>query len=126
MKMMMDRLGAVNGIMENTGTETKWRRLEVAVDSGASVLINPDELSDHFVRDTVASKAGESNLPQPPVPFRTWEKSALMLTREESLRAVNFTVAPVAKPLAVVKKMCAVGHTVELDDDGSNVQQIHW
>ena len=37
MKMKMDRLGAVNGIMENTGTEAKWRRLEVAVDSGASI-----------------------------------------------------------------------------------------
>ena len=101
MKMKMDRLGAVNGIMENTGT-------------------------DHFVRDTVASKAGESNLHQPPViPLRTWEKSALMLTRDESLRAMKFNVAPVAKPLAVVKKMCAVVHTVEFDDDGSNVSQIH-
>ena len=53
MLMKMDRLGAVNETMENTGTEAKWRRLEVAVDSGAcDSVINPDELPDHPVRDT--------------------------------------------------------------------------
>ena len=48
MKMKMDRLGAVNETIENSGTEAKWRRLEVAVDSGAcDSVINPDELPDH-------------------------------------------------------------------------------
>ena len=41
------------------------------------------------------------------------EINALVLTREESSR--------VAKPLAAVNKICAAGHTVVFDDDGSYV-----
>ena len=60
MKMKMDRLGAVNETMENAGTDAKWRRSEVAFDSGAcDSVVNSDELLDHTVRDTVTSKAGE-------------------------------------------------------------------
>ena len=111
MKMKMDRLGAVNETMESTGTEAKWRRLEVAVDSGAcDSVINPDELPDHPVRCTVASKAGEqfASATGDPIP-NMGEINALMLTREQSLRAMKFTAAPVAKPLAAVKKICAAG-----------------
>ena len=97
--------------------------MEVAVDSGAcDSVINVDELPDHPVRDTVASKAGEqfASATGDPIP-NMGEINALMLTREESLRAMKFTAAPVAKPLAAVKKICAAGHTVVFDDDGSYV-----
>ena len=123
MKLKTDRLGAVNGAAETAHLEAKWRRLEVAVDSGAcDSVINPDDLPDHPVRETVASMNGEqyASATGDPIP-NMGEISALMLTREETMRAMNFTAAPLAKPLAAVKKMCAAGHTVVFDDEGSYV-----
>ena len=39
-----------------------------------------------------------------------------MLTREDTMRHMTFCAAPVAKPLASVKKMVLAGHRVVFDD----------
>ena len=47
-----------------------------------------------------------------------------MSTLEGSLRAMNFQMAPVAKPLGSVIRKCQAGHTVVFDDDGSYILNI--
>ena len=42
-----------------------------------------------------------------------------MFTRERTSRGMVFTGAPVAKPLASVKKICMAQHTVLFDEEGS-------
>ena len=54
-----------------------------------------------------------------------------MLTMENTLRGMTFQAAPVSKPLGSVKRMCASGHRVIFDDDGSYIQnkatgEINW
>ena len=44
-----------------------------------------------------------------------------LLTRESTVRGMSFTGAPVAKPLASVKKICSAGHICVFDDDSSYV-----
>ena len=42
-----------------------------------------------------------------------------MVTREQTVRAMSSTGAPVAKPFASVKKICQAGRIVMFDEDGS-------
>ena len=47
------------------------------------------------------------------------------------MRGMTFQAAPVSKPLGSVKRMCASGHRVIFDDDGSYIQnkatgEINW
>ena len=42
-----------------------------------------------------------------------------MVTREKTLRGMVFQGAPVAKPLASVKKICQAGHMVIFDEGNS-------
>ena len=50
---------------------------------------------------------------------------------EGSLRAMTFQVAPVAKPLGSVQRICAAGHTVVFDSEGSYIlnkqtEELNW
>ena len=38
---------------------------------------------------------------------------------EETFRGMTFQAAPVSKPLGSVKRICAAGHRVVFDEDGS-------
>ena len=103
--------------------KSQWRRLSVAIDSGAcDNVANPEDLPNHTVRETKASQEGHDfvsatgetipNLGEMQVP--AW-------TREQTLRAMTFQAAPVTKPLGSVKKICKAGHVVVFDDDGSYI-----
>ena len=104
-----------------------WRRLEVAIDSGAcDNVIDPDELPEHEVRETRASKDGDefSSATGEPIP-NLGEMSIMMVTRERTTRAMTFTACPVAKPLASVKRICSAGHVVIFDEEGSYILNKH-
>ena len=61
-----------------------------------------------------ASATGE------PIPNLGEQKLPLAIV-EGSLRAMTFQVAPVAKPLGSVQRICAAGHTVVFDSEGSYI-----
>ena len=41
---------------------------------------------------------------------------------EETFRGMTFQAAPVSKPLGSVKRICAAGHRVVFDEDGSYIE----
>ena len=99
----------------------KWTRLSIAVDSGAcESVINPEEVPSVDLRETDDSRAEEEfqSATGEPIP-NLGSLQIPMLTREHTLRGMNFTGAPVSKPLASVKRICGAGHTVVFDDLGS-------
>jgi len=123
-RMKADHLASVKEqAVEKSMKEAKWRRIEVAIDSGAcDNVIDPDELPEHNVRETAASRAGEqfASATGDPIP-NLGEMGILMITREDTVRAMAFTAAPVARPLGSVKKICKAGHRVVFDDEGSYI-----
>ena len=50
-----------------------------------------------------------------------WEQRLPFATAEDSLRAVTFQAASVAKPLGSVDRICDAGHAVVFDSDGSYI-----
>ena len=81
-------------------TESKWRRIEVAIDSGpCENVLNPDDLPDHVVRETAASASGEqfASATGDPIP-NLGEMGVMLVTREQTMRPTAFTAAPVASP----------------------------
>ena len=102
--------------------ETKpcWKRVSMAVDSGACVnVINAWEMIPGFeLNQTKASMSvvkyasanGEETLGEVVLP---------VITAEESKRRMKLQAAEVSRPLASVKRICEVGHTVAFDDSGS-------
>ena len=110
-----------------------WQLLSMAVDSGAAETVIPHRLvSQHPIKDTHASRAGMcySSATGEPIP-NLGEQKLPLLTMENTLRGMTFQAAPVSKPLGSVKRMCASGHRVIFDDDGSYIQnkatgEINW
>ena len=45
-----------------------------------------------------------------------------MMTNEGEIRGMKYQVAPVAKPLVAVKRICQTGHRVVYDGDGSYIE----
>ena len=71
-----------------------------------------------------ASATGE------PIP-NLGEQKLPLASVEGSLRAMTFQVAPVAKPLGSVQRICAAGHTVVFDSEGSYIRnkqtgELNW
>ena len=110
-----------------------WQLLSMAVDSGAAETVIPHRLvSQHPIKDTNASRAGMcySSATGEPIP-NLGEQRIPLLTMENTLRGMTFQAAPVSKPLGSVKRMCASGHRVMFDDDGSYIQnkatgEVNW
>ena len=122
-KSMKGDIGVISG--RKGGSD--WKRLSLAVDSGAfATVASPEDLPDYDIEETDASKAGETfvsasgdaipNLGDMKVP---------LITREKTKRLMTITAAPVTKPLASVKQLCRTGHIVVFDDDASYVYNKH-
>ena len=92
----------------------KWVRLSVAVDSGAcESVMDPEQVPNCKLEETEDSKNEEDfqSATGEPIP----NLGALQfprITRESTLRGMQFGGAPVSKPLASVKRICSAGHTV--------------
>ena len=104
-----------------TGSKkTGWRRMSMAVDSGAcDNVADPDQVPCR-VLETEASRSGANfaSASGEPIP-NMGEMVVPMLTREGSMRSMRIQAAPVTKPLASVMKIVQAGHTVVFDQSGS-------
>ena len=122
-------MGAVN----YGGKAGAWKKLSMAIDSGAAATVIPHTLvTEYPILATLASEAGICYVSATGDPIPNLGEQRLPLTTEEgSLRAMTFQAAPVAKPLGSVKMICQAGHMVVFDDEGSYIynkhtQEINW
>ena len=101
----------------------RWTRIEVAVDSGAcDSVISMDDLlgSKDRVRETVVLVNGINFVAANGDPINNYgEVEVPMLTREHTLRPMQFQAVGVSKPFGSVQKMVESNHTVVLDSGGS-------
>ena len=103
--------------------EQGWKMISMAVDSGAcETVANPEEMPGYEVTETTESKKGINfcSATGEEIP-NLGEMTIPMITRESSVRSMRICAAPVAMPLASVKKMCTAGHMVVFDSDGSYI-----
>ena len=107
-----------DGIAACAQADGGWRKLSMAVDSGAceSVIDAEEEVPGYEIKETRASKSGLTyasatgeeipNLGEVVVP---------MLTRENTKRSMKLQAATVTRALASVKRICEAGHAVVFD-----------
>ena len=96
----------------------------MAIDSGAAETVIPHRLvSQHLLKETDASRSGlcYSSATGQPIP-NLGEQCLPLFTMEETFRGMTFQAAPVSKPLGSVKRICAAGHRVVFDEDGSYIE----
>ena len=96
--------------------------LVIAVDSGAcDNVMDPEKVPTVQLIQTQGSLTGEDDFQSAtgePIP-NLGELRVPLITREGTSRGMLFKGAPVSKPLASVKRICAAGHVVIFDDEGS-------
>ena len=86
-------------------------------------MVDPEQIPMIQLVQTAISMSGEDDFQSAtgePIP-NLGELKVPLFTREGTTRKMTFTGAPVAKPLASVKKICSAGHVVVFDDEGSFV-----
>ena len=113
--------------------EPQWKKLEIAIDSGAAETVIPHTLvTAHPIHATERSRAGVcyASATGQPIP-NMGEQQLPMVTEEGSLRMMAFQAAPVAKALGSVAKICQAGHAVIFDSEGSYIVnkstgEINW
>ena len=105
-----------------TEKHTEWKKLSMAVDSGAceSVIDAETQLPGYEVMETKASRGGLTYVSAAgeDIP-NLGELMVPMVTTENTKRCMKMQVAEVTRPLASVKRMCEAGHAVVFDDEGS-------
>ena len=89
-------------------------------------------VTEYAISPTDKSRAGVcyASATGEPIP-NLGEQKLPLATVEGFLRAMTFQVAPVAKPLGSVQRICAAGHMVVFDSEGSyivNTQagELNW
>ena len=100
-----------------------WEEVELAVDSGASETVIPEQLvrsttvtpSDASRRGVQYEVANGERIPN------LGQKSFVGVTREGCCRGLTAQVCDVNKPLLSVAKLVASGHTVVFSQSGSFV-----
>ena len=98
-----------------------WVHVETTIDSGAvDTVCGPDVAKEYVVNSTEASRRGEHWISASGDPIlHHGEKVVVVTTGSQDLRTMKYQVADVTKPLASVDKICAAGHRVVFDDEGS-------
>ena len=121
------------GTLGVCGNGSSWRKLSIAMDSGAcDNVISPDDVPEQVVQETEASGRGENFYSATGEPIPNLGLIELpMFTREGTARAMRMSAAKVSKPLGPVKKVCKAGHCVVFDDEGSFIynkltQEVNW
>ena len=107
--------------------------MAIAIDSGAcDSVISPEDVPEHEVHESTESKRGENfqSATGEPIP-NLGDIRLPMYMREGTARSMILKAAPVTKPLGSVKKICAAGHVVVFDDEGSYIMnkrtgEMNW
>ncbi len=113
--------------------ELKWRKISIAIDSGAAETVIPHTLVPEYpITDTERSRSGlcYASATGQPIP-NLGEQRLPLATREGSLRMMALQAAPVAKALGSVAKICKAGHQVVFDEEGSYIVnkvtgEVNW
>ena len=103
-----------------------WRQVSIVIDSGAcDNVINPEDVPEHEVKESIESKRGENFFSATGEPIPNLGDIQLpMFTREGTQRGMKFKGAPVAKPLGAVKKICSAGHFVGFSNECSFILNL--
>ena len=106
----------------------------ITIESGAAETVIPEHVGAQYAR--VATMASESGLEYQSAtgqPIKNLgEKTLNLMINDGSMRQMTMQVAEkVSKPLGSVSRICAVGHRVVFDDDGSYSEhketgQVTW
>ena len=102
--------------------DDKWKRVSMAVDSGACETVADPTHIPCDVLETNASRAGASfvSATGEPIP-NMGEMDMSMITREGTTRSMKVQAAPVTKPLASVMRIVQAGHVVVFDEEASYI-----
>ena len=100
----------------------QWKRVSMAVDSGACETVGDPSQIPCKVKETDASKRGAcfASATGESIP-NMGEMTMPMYTREGSFRCMRIQAAPVTKPLASVLRIVHAGHMVVFDAAGSYI-----
>ena len=117
----------------NQKKDATWRRISLTVASGAcESCINPDDVPEYPVIETVESKRGDCfySATEEEIP-NLGDVRLPMVMQEGTLKGMALKGTPVAKPLAAVKRICKAGHTCIFDEEGSYIYnkttgEINW
>jgi hypothetical protein len=129
--LMLDK--PINALPVQGKFDDGWRRLSVAVDSGAAETVIPyNEVKEYPVTATEASRSGlnYASATGDPIP-NLGEQRLPLCTQEGTLRSMTFQAAPVSRALGSVMRMCRAGHKCVFDDEGSyienkNTGEVNW
>ena len=105
------------------GLETpQWKRVSMAVDSGACETVADPSQIPCKVQETDASRRGAcfASATGEAIP-NMGEMTMPMYTREGSFRSMRVQAAQVTKPLASVMRIVQAGHVVVFDAEGSYI-----
>ena len=105
------------------GGQSQWKRLAIAVDSGAcDNVINPEHVNGHAIKENSASANGMGFISATGEEIPNLGEAVLPIwTRENTWRSMQMQAAEVVKPLASVAKICRASHKVVFDDEGSYI-----
>ena len=100
----------------------QWKRISMAVDTGACETVGDPNQIPCKVRETDASRRGAcfASATGEAIP-NLGEMTMPMYTREGSFRSMRIQAAPVTKPLASVLRIVQAGHVVVFDAEGSYI-----
>ena len=117
MKVRESPVGAQN----SSDAQPAWRRVSIAIDSGACDSVNsPEHVPDHEVHESAEFLRGENFQSASGEPILNLGDLRLPLyMREGTVRGMAMKASFVTKPLGSVKKICQAGHTVVFDVEGS-------
>ena len=97
----------------------------ITIDSGAAETVCPETTGRHYeLKPSIGSEAGleYQSATGEAIPNLGEKELSLMLS-DGSTRLMNFQVAKgVSKPLGSVSRICAAGHRVVFDDEGSFIE----
>ena len=102
----------------------------IIIDSGACASVMPTQWCSHVpLQKTPQSEAGEYfNAANGQRIYNQGNKTVTMMTREVTMRDMNFTVCGVSKALGSVSQMCRAGHRVVFnppgDPNGSYIEHV--
>ena len=97
----------------------------ITIDSGAAETVIPEHVGGQYARmATMASESGLQYQSATGQPIRNLgEKKLNLMISDGSMRQMTMQVAEkVSKPLGSVSRICAAGHRVVFDDDGSFIE----
>ena len=120
-----DQKSSNSGELMHVGAQEE-KRVSITIDSGASETVaNQETFAEYQLQSSPGSRAGvkynTAGQGQKPLENLGQIKAGLW-TEDGQPRSMLFQIADVKKPLGSVSRICAMGHRVVMDDEGSYIE----